>query len=75
MELEDALLKYLTQLRADGRSPHTAGQYQRHISQLGSWLSENDRSGVVEEIDHATLAQFLSSPSARSRRGGAGGLG
>jgi site-specific recombinase XerD len=70
MDIEEALSRYLTQLGADGRSPHTAGQYQRHIALLGSWLHEHGRSAVVEEIDHETLAQFLSSPSARTRPDG-----
>jgi len=70
MDITDALSKYLTQLRADGRSPHTAGQYRRHITLLASWLSGEKRSDAVEEIDHETLAQFLSSPSARTRPDG-----
>ena len=70
MRLEEALDRYLTQLRADGRSAHTAGQYRRHIALLGSWLREHGRSDAVEKIDHETLAQFLSSPSARTRPDG-----
>jgi hypothetical protein len=31
MNIKDALERYLTQLKADGRSPHTAGQYRRHV--------------------------------------------
>jgi site-specific recombinase XerD len=70
MSLDEALSRYLTQLRADGRSPHTAGQYRRHIALLGAWLSAHGRSAEVEEIDHETLAQFLSSPNARTRPDG-----
>ena len=70
MDITDALSNYLTQLRADGRSPHTAGQYRRHVALLASWLRGNGRSDAVEEIDHETLAQFLSSPSARERSDG-----
>jgi site-specific recombinase XerD len=70
MDITDALSKYLTQLRADGRSPHTAGQYRRHVGLLASWLRGNGRSDAVEAIDHETLAQFLSSPSARERSDG-----
>jgi site-specific recombinase XerD len=70
MEIKEALLKYLIQLKADGRSDHTAGQYRRHVGLLASWLRGNGRSDAVEEIDHETLAQFLSSPSARERSDG-----
>jgi site-specific recombinase XerD len=70
MNIKDALERYLTQLKADGRSPHTAGQYRRHVGLLASWLRGNGRSNAVEEIDHETLAQFLSSPSARERADG-----
>jgi site-specific recombinase XerD len=70
MKIKEALERYLTQLKADGRSPHTSGQYRRHVALLGSWLTERGHSLAVEEIDHETLAQFLSSPSARDRSDG-----
>ena len=31
MDLAVATSQFLTQLRADGRSSHTVGQYQRHL--------------------------------------------
>src|SRR5262245_23623568 len=70
MNLEEALSRYLTQLRADGRSPHTQAQYRRHLSLLGEWLRERGHSGDVEAIDHETLAAFLSSDLARKRSNG-----
>jgi len=70
MNLNDALSKYLTQIRADGRSDHTAGQYRRHITLLAMWLEGRHHSGEVEAIDHETLAAFLSSPAARTRPDG-----
>ena len=70
MRLEEALSRYLTQLRADGRSEHTSGQYRRHIVLLASWLRERDRSSDVEAICHEDLAAFLSSPCARTRPDG-----
>jgi integrase/recombinase XerC len=70
MRIEDALARYTTQLQADGRSPHTIGQYQRHIGLLGSWLRGNGNNGNVEEIDHETLARFLASDVARQRPDG-----
>ncbi len=30
MTIDDALERFLVQLEADGRSPHTTGQYRRH---------------------------------------------
>src|SRR5881397_2422170 len=70
MKIEDARSRYLTQLQADGRSPHTAGQYRRHITLLATWLAANGRGTTVEEIDHEALAQFLASPCARTRPDG-----
>jgi integrase/recombinase XerC len=70
MKIEDALARYVTQLEADGRSPHTIHQYQRHIGLLAGWLRANGNNGNVEEIDHETLARFLSSPKARTRPDG-----
>jgi len=67
MDLEAALSKYIVQLQADGRSPHTIGQYSRHIGLLGVWLRDHGHLGNVEEIDHETLAAFLASPLARER--------
>jgi site-specific recombinase XerC len=63
MNIKDALARYLTQIKADGRSEHTAGQYRRHITLLATWLGNRE----IEEIDHETLAQFLASPAARER--------
>jgi site-specific recombinase XerC len=70
MRLEEALSRYLTQIKADGRSPHTAGQYRRHITLLAAWLRGRGHGGEVEEIDHETLAQFLASDAARTRPDG-----
>ncbi|MFN0007032.1 MAG: tyrosine-type recombinase/integrase [Planctomycetota bacterium] len=71
MKIEEALARYVTQLEADGRSPHTIHQYQRHIGLLASWLRGSGNNGNVEEIDHETLATFLASSTARSRPDGA----
>jgi site-specific recombinase XerD len=66
MKLEDALARYTTQLEADGRSPHTIGQYQRHVGLLGAWLG----SPEIETIAHEDLARFLASANARTRPDG-----
>jgi len=66
MTVTDALEKYLLQLEADGRSPHTIGQYRRHIRLLVAWLAGDGHSTQVEEIDHQVVARFLAAPQARS---------
>jgi site-specific recombinase XerC len=70
MDINEALSRYLTQLRADGRSEHTACQYRRHITLLLTWLHSTRYSAEVARVDHETLAQFLSSPCARTRPDG-----
>ena len=66
MQIRDALGKYLVQLSADGRSGHTLGSYRRHIGLLADWWGARS----IEELGHEDLAEYLSSPVARARRGG-----
>ena len=61
-----ALDRFVLQLEANGRSPHTIGQYRRHVRLLASWL----RQPHIEKVTHEVLARFLASPVARARRGG-----
>jgi len=70
MHILDALDRYLIQIQADGRSPHTRGQYERHIRLLAAWISEEGRSTEVKDVDHETVAMFLSSPAATTRADG-----
>ena len=70
MEIETALRKFVVQLQADGRSPHTVGQYKRHIRLLADWLTTEGRSRDVLDVDHEDLACFLASPTARNRPDG-----
>ena len=71
MTITEALERFLLQLEADGRSPHTIGQYRRHIATLAAWCRDVSHSGQVFEITHEDLARFLTSPQARtSARGG-----
>lgn len=71
MNLQAALQDFTTQLRADGRSPHTIGQYRRHVAALRAWLAANDRPDDLGEITPAVLASFFTSDAARtSARGG-----
>lgn len=69
MDLDAALLKYLTQLRAAGRSERTQGQNRRHIALLASWLHGRGGSAAVGDLDHETLAlsSIVMTASSRAR--------
>jgi len=70
MTIAEALERFLTQLRADGRSRHTLGQYERHVRLL--WVRDVRHTGAVEAMTHEDIARFLSAPQARtSAHGGA----
>jgi integrase/recombinase XerC len=71
MDIQVALEQFLVQLHADGRSPHTVGQYRRHGRALAAWL---DARGVtnVAGLTPELLARFFADDAAkRSCRGGA----
>ncbi|MFB3073605.1 MAG: site-specific integrase, partial [Candidatus Methylomirabilales bacterium] len=70
MTILDALRRFVTQLRADGRSHHTIGQYERHITALAKWTAGTGQGLGVENLDHETVALFLASPEARDRGDG-----
>jgi len=59
MDLRDALDAFVLQLQADGRSPHTIGQYRRHVLRLARWLQAGNRSADLDRLDPGTLARFL----------------
>jgi len=71
MDLARARDAFLVQLQADGRSPHTIGQYRRHLGALDRWLAATGRTRELPAIDHEVLAQFLVSDAARCRPDGA----
>ena len=68
MDLRPALDAFLLQLDADGRSPHTRGQYRRHLGALDRWLTATGRPRELAAVDHETLAAFLVSDAARCRK-------
>lgn len=70
MRIEEALEKFIVQLRADGRSEHTIGQYHRHVRLFARWVGEDGLDGEIEGIDHEVLARFLNSDAARVRSDG-----
>lgn len=70
MQLQDALDRFLVQLNADGRSLHTRRQYQRHVRLFARWLADEGRAPTIGDVDHETIAAFLTSPAARCRPDG-----
>jgi len=71
MTIDEALERFLTQLRADGRSEHTVRQYERHVRLLARWAADVGHTGAAGELSHEDLARFLASPHGRtSARGG-----
>ncbi|MBZ0221184.1 MAG: tyrosine-type recombinase/integrase [Candidatus Methylomirabilis sp.] len=71
MHLQDALQGFLLQLQADGRSPHTIGQYRRHVAALIAWLAANGNNQNVNDLSPDVLARFFADGAARaSCRGG-----
>jgi site-specific recombinase XerD len=71
MKLAEAFAKFDLQMRADGRSVHTCGNYRRHVELLGRWLAAYGFSDELGEITPEVLAAFLTSDEARtSERGG-----
>lgn len=70
MHLDEALDRYILQLRADGRSQHTVNQYRRHIGVLIAWLASKGLCGDVGAIGHEVLALFLTSDTALKRADG-----
>jgi site-specific recombinase XerC len=71
MELQDALQGFLRQLAADGRSPHTVGQYRRHGSALANWLATTGTGTNVADLTPDLLARFFAGSVAKeSCRGG-----
>jgi integrase/recombinase XerC len=71
MELQAALQAFLLQLEANGRSPHTIGQYQRHGIALATWLAETGAPTDVAKLTPDLLARFFAADAAKqSFRGG-----
>jgi site-specific recombinase XerD len=76
MLLLDALARFLVQLQADGRSPHTVAQYQRHVRRFRAWLEAEHLSDDVAVLEPDHVARFLASaealrrPDGRSKRTG-----
>lgn len=70
MRIQEALDRYLLQLRADGRSSHTIGQARRHVRLLARWLDEVGHGGIVDQVGHEDVARFLASSAVLYRADG-----
>ena len=70
MKVKNGLEKFLIQLDADGRSPHTIAQYARHVRLFSHWSRDVGHSRVLIEITHEDIARFFTSPQARTRPDG-----
>src|SRR6516225_6067930 len=67
MRIEQALDKYVLQLRGNGRSDHTIAQVRRHVRLFESWLEGDDE---LAAIDHETVALFLAGDTVTKRADG-----
>lgn len=65
MRVLEALDRFLVQLDADGRSPHTRGQIQRHLRMFARWCESNGKPDDVAALTSDDLAQFLASDAVR----------
>ena len=71
MQLQAASRQFQTQLSADGRSPHTRKQYERHVAAFIAWLEANSRRTDLTAITPTVVAEFFGSDAATaSARGG-----
>ncbi len=71
MQLQDSLQAFLVQLSADGRSPHTIGQYRRHVTSLIDWVTTISAGTSVADLTPDLVARFFANGAARnSCRGG-----
>src|SRR5688572_10303279 len=71
MHFQAAIQAFLLQLEADGRSPHTIGQYRRHTTSLATWLAEARAPTTVAKLTPELLARFFAADTAKnSCRGG-----
>jgi integrase/recombinase XerC len=71
VNLQDALQAFLLQLDADGRSPHTIGQYRRHVTAMINWLASAGSGIDVDDLKPDVVARFFADNAAKvSCRGG-----
>lgn len=71
MRIEEVLELYITQLQADGRSPHTTAQARRHVEMFVRWCEANGGVRGIADVQHDLVARFLASDSVKRRADGA----
>jgi site-specific recombinase XerD len=70
MLLPAALTRFQIQLQADGRSPHTIAQYERHIRRFAFWLEAERLPDDVAAHEPEHVARFLASAETLRRHDG-----
>jgi integrase/recombinase XerC len=70
MRIEQALEKYVLQLKGNGRSEHTVAQVRRHVRLFEAWLETQDESTELAQIGHEHVALFLASDAVTKRADG-----
>ncbi len=58
MKLDEAILDFETQLRANQRSPHTISSYLRDLGEFQSWLGAERGPTDTRRLDAAALCRF-----------------
>ncbi|MBK8980652.1 MAG: tyrosine-type recombinase/integrase [Planctomycetes bacterium] len=66
MQLQAALQAFLVQLEADGRSPHTIGQYRRHGTAFADWLLTTAETTDIAAITPELIARFFAAAETRT---------
>lgn len=66
MHLDEALGRFLLQLEADGRSPHTRNQYRSYVGMFIDWIQDVP----AEAVTHELVAEFLAATKTRRRPDG-----
>ena len=61
VRLPAALARFLVQLQADGRSPHTVAQYQLHARRFASWLEAEQLPHDVAQLEPEHVTRVLAS--------------
>ncbi len=64
MQIDDAVRRFETQLRADGRSPNTISSYLRDLRTLAGWLAGSRRPSDVRRLSTDGLSAFVTSHEA-----------
>jgi integrase/recombinase XerC len=71
MQIDEALARFETQLRADSRSPNTISSYLRDLRVLAGWLGATGRPADVRRLTTDDLSAFVTSPAVTDKAGAA----